>query len=255
MWSLVFLGKFIFLSIAFALESEGTVSIPKGKIEAIWLAPVSVSQKSSGPQIEVSAFLMHEHAVTNKQFKLFLKKHPEWEKTNANKLFVDDSYLLEFYSPQAKDNQPVTYVSWFAARAFCEHLDMRLPNINEWEYAAAASNSKRDANRESDFLKRILKWYGEPKGESIKSVKSIYQNYYGLWDMHGLIWEWVEDFNSSFVTGESREDSSFNKEMFCGAGALSSADKENYAAFMRFAFRSALKGSSGIWNLGFRCVR
>jgi formylglycine-generating enzyme required for sulfatase activity len=43
--------------------------------------------------------------------------------------------------------------------------------------------------------------------------------------------------------------------MFCGAGALSSADKENYAAFMRFAFRSGLKGKSATWNLGFRCAK
>lgn len=74
-------------------------------------------------------------------------------------------------------------------------------------------------------------------------------------DLHGLIWEWVEDFNTIFVTGESREDSSFNKNMSCGAGAMSGADKENYAAFMRFAFRSSLKGKSSAWNLGFRCVR
>jgi sulfatase modifying factor 1 len=73
--------------------------------------------------------------------------------------------------------------------------------------------------------------------------------------MHGLIWEWVDDFNSSFVTGESREDSSFNKDMFCGAGSLSSTDKENYAAYMRFAFRSSLKGKNAVWNLGFRCVK
>lgn len=120
---------------------------------------------------------------------------------------------------------------------------------------AAASETVRNANRDPAFLARILEWYAEPQGLGLKPVGSIYKNVYGLWDLHGLIWEWVEDFNSAFVTGESREDGSFNKNMFCGAGSMSSADKENYAAFMRFAFRSGLKGRSSVWNLGFRCVR
>ena len=120
---------------------------------------------------------------------------------------------------------------------------------------AAASEKKADANREEKFLRRILNWYGEPQDGKLKDVGSIYKNKYSLWDMHGLIWEWVDDFNSSFVTGESREDGSFNKDMFCGAGSLSSTDKENYAAYMRFAFRSSLKGKSSVWNLGFRCAQ
>lgn len=89
----------------------------------------------------------------------------------------------------------------------------------------------------------------------MESVGSIYKNIYGVWDLHGLIWEWVEDFNSIFVTGESREDGNFNKNLFCGSGGLNGANKEDYAAYMRFAFRSSLKGNSSVWNLGFRCVR
>ena len=103
-------------------------------------------------------------------------------------------------------------------------------------------------------MSRILEWYGSTH-EKLKPVQSIYRNKYGLYDFHGLVWEWVGDFNSNFVTGESREDSSLNRDLFCGAGGLASGDKENYAAFMRFAFRSSLKGNSAIWNLGFRCVK
>jgi formylglycine-generating enzyme len=45
-----------------------------------------------------------------------------------------------------------------------------LPTVNEWEYAAAASESKKNANREENFLRRILNWYGEPQGERLKDV-------------------------------------------------------------------------------------
>ncbi len=248
----------IFLIIAFttsSLKASELVMVPKGKVEAIWLSPVSkkAKVKSNKVIVSVDAFRAQLYPVTVTQFREFLGTHPEWSKSNTSSLFKDDYYLRDIET--APENAPVTFVTWFAARAYCESYGLRLPTINEWEYAAAASESKRNANREEKFLRRILNWYGEPQGERLKDVGSIYKNVYGIWDMHGLIWEWVDDFNSSFVTGESREDSSFNKDMFCGAGALSSADKENYAAFMRFAFRSGLKGKSAVWNLGFRCVR
>lgn len=247
-----------FLIIAFttsSLKASELVTVPKGKVEAIWLEPVSKKAKTKSNKfiIAVDSFRTQIYPVTVTQFREFLGTHPEWSKSNTSSLFKDDYYLRDLET--APEKAPVTFVTWFAARAYCESYGLRLPTIIEWEYAAAASESNRNANREEKFLRRILNWYGEPQGERLKDVGSIYKNVYGIWDMHGLVWEWVDDFNSSFVTGESREDSSFNKNMFCGAGALSSADKENYAAFMRFAFRSGLKGKSAVWNLGFRCVR
>ncbi len=239
-------------------QAAELIEVPTGKVEAIWLSPISKinSKKSSKIEVKVKTFKAQTKPVTIAEFKKFLEQYPQWSKEKTSTLYADSSYLTGLSTKNdSSDQQPITYVTWFAARAYCESIDLRLPTINEWEYMAAASETKKDANREPQFLKRILEWYGEPQGGNLKPVGSIYKNIYGIWDLHGLIWEWVEDFNSSFVTGESREDSSFNKDMFCGAGALSSADKENYAAFMRFAFRSGLKGKSSVWNLGFRCVK
>ncbi len=255
----------LWLALAFgilaqAAEASGAdvslARIPGGSLKAIWLMPVK-DKASAGdvPLINVKAFEMMTEAVTNKQFTSFIKTNPAWKKRNVPRVYADSTYLSDYSTEIAESLQPVVHVSWFAARAYCESRGMRLPSLNEWEYVAAASEKMKDANRDPAFLRRILEWYGEPKGQKLKSVGSIYKNKYGVWDIHGLIWEWVEDFNSSFVSGESREDSSFNRDKFCGAGAMSSSDKENYAAFMRFAFRSSLKGSNTVWNLGFRCVR
>ncbi|HAG90359.1 MAG TPA: hypothetical protein DCL41_00720 [Bdellovibrionales bacterium] len=235
------------------LRAQNQVDVPKGHIEAFWQAPVK--EKSFRPLLLVDAFKAMIYPVTQKQFGEFLAKNPEWTKDNVSRIFADENYLSNYLEESSMEQTPITNVSWFAARAYCKSKGMRLPTVKEWEYLAAASETQRNANRNNHFLSRILSWYGEPKKGRLPNVGSIYQNIYGLWDMHGLIWEWVEDFNSNFVSGESREDSSFNKNLFCGAGALSMADKENYAAFMRFAFRSGLKGTSTIWNLGFRCVR
>jgi protein SCO1/2 len=75
-----------------------------------------------------------------------------------------------------------------------------------------------------------------------------------LHDLHGLIWEWVEDFNALFVSADNREQGDPDLMKFCGAGALSIEDRENYAVMMRLAMLSALKASSTTVNVGFRCA-
>ncbi|HRP70471.1 MAG TPA: SUMF1/EgtB/PvdO family nonheme iron enzyme, partial [Turneriella sp.] len=77
----------------------------------------------------------------------------------------------------------------------------------------------------------------------------------GVHDLHGLIWEWVDDFNSSTVTGDSRADTDTNSNMFCGATALTGSDLRNYTAYMRYGMRSSLKGNYTGLNLGFRCAK
>ncbi len=235
------------------------IKVPSGELIAFWLsqAPAGKNTKQdfTSPVIKVNALSVMKYPVTWKEYETFMNLNPSWKKQAASKLYTDETYLESATVQQLSPRSPVTGVSWFAARAFCKSFDMRLPTTDEWEYLAAASETERDANSNAGFLDRILQWYGEPREKQLKNVGSVYKNYYGLWDMHGLVWEWVEDFNSSFVTGESREDSSFNKNMFCGGGVLTKANRENYAAFMRFAFRSSLKGQSSVWNLGFRCVR
>lgn len=236
------------------------VAIPAGKLEPFWQSSLSSKKnKISNPAdktkwlIPIKRFETMISQVTVGQFETFLEKNPEWKKENVPSLYTDDSYLKSIHSENKL--APITWVSWFAAKAYCGSLKMRLPTINEWEFMAQASETKKSAFKDKLFLKRILDWYGEPQNGNLKTTKSIYKNVYGVWDLHGLVWEWTEDFNSIFVTGESREDTSFNKDLFCGAGGMNSNDQENYSSFMRFAFRSSLKAKSSIWNLGFRCVK
>jgi formylglycine-generating enzyme required for sulfatase activity len=79
-------------------------------------------------------------------------------------------------------------------------------------------------------------------------------NVYGIRDLHGLVWEWVEDFNALMISGDSREQGDPDLLKYCGSGALSLEDRENYALAMRLALLSSLEAHATTLNLGFRCA-
>ena len=73
--------------------------------------------------------------------------------------------------------------------------------------------------------------------------------------MHGLIWEWVDDFNGLFVTVDSRNQGEDKMLETCGAAALSLGDRENYAVLMRIALLASLDARDTVSSMGFRCAK
>jgi formylglycine-generating enzyme required for sulfatase activity len=148
----------------------------------------------------------------------------------------------------------VINVSWFAATAYCESEDARLPTWIEWEYAAAADESRTDARSDPAWRRRILAWYERPSAAQLDAVGSA-PNAYGISDLHGLVWEWVDDFNALFIAGDSRTQGDPDILKFCGAGAINIVDRDSYAVLMRIALLSSLNGADTTSTLGFRCVK
>jgi formylglycine-generating enzyme required for sulfatase activity len=148
----------------------------------------------------------------------------------------------------------VTRVSWFAALAFCESEEARLPTWYVWEYAAAADATRSDARADPAWRERVLNWYGRPSNTPLPAVGGD-ANVFGVRDLNGLVWEWVDDFNALLVGVDSRDQDGADKLKFCGAGAISMQEKENYATLMRVAMLSALKAANTTNNLGFRCAK
>ena len=126
---------------------------------------------------------------------------------------------------------------------------------SEWELAAGAGFTQPDGSKEPEFLRAIARWYGTPAPAVLPAAGSGRPNYYGLRDLHGLVWEWTADFNSAIVTGDARGDTGLERQLFCGAGAVGAGDPSNYPAFMRFGFRSSLKAAYTVHNLGFRYAK
>jgi formylglycine-generating enzyme required for sulfatase activity/cytochrome oxidase Cu insertion factor (SCO1/SenC/PrrC family) len=208
----------------------------------------------------VEPFFMDTVQVTNGQFLEFVKAHPEYQRSKIGRALADETYLKHWagdveLGPETPHDAPVTQVSWFAARAYCEASGKRLPTQDEWELVARADATQRDATKDQAFPRQLLEWYAKPTNVSLPSVNEGAMNIYGLRGLHGLVWEWVEDFNSTMIVGDSRGDGSLDRQLFCGAGSLAAADVGNYAAYMRYAFRSSLKGDYCVASLGFRGAR
>lgn len=245
--TLLFLMVLLNVFRASVFASSDMVLIPAGKYKM----PAVLNKNS----IQVKAFYIDQAPVTNADYLKFVEAYPQWQKNKIKKIFSDANYLEYWpenlsYGTGDFKTAPVVRVSWYAARAYCESLGRRLPTIEEWEYVALSPFKGNE-----DIKAIILEWYGKGAEWPLAAVKQKPANQAGVFDMHGLIWEWVEDFNSSLVTGESRADGALDKNLFCGAGASGAADPSDYAAFMRYAFRSSLKAKYTVQNLGFRCAK
>jgi formylglycine-generating enzyme len=211
-------------------------------------------------EIQVPAFALDRVPVTNGEFLAFVAAHPKWQRGRVATLFADAGYLAHWASPTslgdgAHGDQPVTGVSWFAARAYCAALGKRLPTENEWELAAAAGAHGPDGRAEPGFRAAILARTTRPAGQALAAVGRDAPNFWRVQDLHGLVWEWVLDFNATMITGDSRDGKSAETMRFCGAGAFAGDAKDDYASFMRVAFRSSLEARYTATSLGFRCAR
>lgn len=219
--------------------------------------PLYKKEDESGKQ-SVKPFFMDVYPVTNEEFLEFVKANPKWQRSNVKKIFADKSYLNHWAGDvelgDINPESPVTNISWFAAKAYAKWCGKRLPTIAEWEFAAGASKTKPNAFDDEDNINRIQKWYSQKSSERLPAVGTTEKNYWGVYDLFGLIWEWNYDFNTALVTGESRGDSNLERNLFCGSGSANARDVKNYPAFMRYGFRSSLKANYTVNNLGFRCV-
>jgi formylglycine-generating enzyme len=206
----------------------------------------------------VKGFSLRALPVTNAEFAAFTQKSPEWRLLRVPAVFADGQYLNHWPDAGMPDPkqlaQPVTNVSWFAAQAYCESEGARLPTWHEWEYAAAADEKRFDARADPAWRERILSWYSRKSGP-LPRVGAGAGNIYGVHDLHGVIWEWVHDASALMVSGDSRNQGDPDTLQFCGAGALSANDRENYPVLMRIAMLSSLTAASTTRNLGFRCAR
>ncbi|MEL6442506.1 MAG: formylglycine-generating enzyme family protein [Cyanobacteria bacterium J06621_8] len=204
------------------------VNIPGGTF--IMGSPAGEGRKNEKPQyrVTVSSFWMGKYPVTQAQWQAIMGHNPSHFKDNWFK-----KNLLH----------PVEKVSWDDSQKFCQQLSQqtaktyRLPSEAEWEYACRAVNSEQLLAISEELA--IAEWnqkYHQPfhfgetitanlanydgnytyasesKGEYRKQttpVGSFPPNDFGLYDMHGNVWEWCEDDWHSNYDGAPSDDSAW----------------------------------------------
>ncbi|WP_455015867.1 formylglycine-generating enzyme family protein [Kingella oralis] len=220
-------------------------NIPGGSYRPLYL-------KKDTPMISVKPFQIDKTPVTNAEFAQFVKANPKWQRGNVSVKQAESNYLKQWdkNGPKAADaNKPVTNVSWFAAHTYCAAQGKRLPTNDEWEFVGLASELQANGSNEPSYNRTILSWY-ENGSKGLKNIRQNKPNFYGVYDMHGLIWEWTSDFNSSQITSGTLKAADF-----CGSGAVNSSDPSNYAAFLRYGIRTSLQPNFVLHNMGFRCAK
>ena len=245
------------------LTAAAMVLIPGGEYQP-FLAngpppaiPGAATPALAGPRrVSVPKFWLDPYPVTEAEFLAFVRAHPEWRRSRVPRIFADSHYL-EHWSrdlrSRAKAESPVTRVSWFAAKAFCEARGASLPTVDQWEYAA--SERDPDPRRAAETNRRILEWYARPGTTSPASVRTAPADGRGVHGLHALVWEWTLDFNSLLLASEARATGAGDRGLFCGGSALGALDPTDYASFMRYSFRGSLQAPFSIGTLGFRCAR
>jgi formylglycine-generating enzyme required for sulfatase activity len=174
----------------------------------------------------------------------------------------DDGLRLDFdgttfTSQVGYENHPMTMVTWFGAKAFCEYYAYRLPTEIEWEKAARGSDGRpfpwgdaienRNANYYSshDIFEKIIAGLGDttPVGFYNGSTYGDYATLdspspYGLYDMAGNVWQW---------TGNVYENQHYRY--------MRGGSKDNYAYNLRVWTRNSAGPEYYSPGVGFRCVR
>ncbi len=133
---------------------------------------------------ETGAFYIDLYEVTNADYKKFVdatgREAPHhWPDGNIAK---------------GKENHPVIYVNWFDAHDYCEWNGKRLPNEREWEKAARGEDGRLYPWGNVWSLDRSNNPY---KGSTGTEPIGSYENGkspYGVFDMSGNVWEWVDAF-------------------------------------------------------------
>ena len=203
-------------------------------------------------EIYVDDFFINSYPVTNLEYRKFIKNDLRWHKIKIKKIFSDINYLLHWDEKFFKfyQNSPVVNVSWYSCNSYCKLYNTRLPTIDEWEYI-----SYKDFHQNNNYIQEILNWYTKPNKLFLISRESIVNNLFNIYGINGIIWEWVQDFNSIVIIGSDSEGGDLEQVLFCGTASVNSVDPTDYVSFMRFSFRSSLQAKYNISSLGFRCVK
>lgn len=223
------------------------VSVPAGSYVLGY--PLRDAESEGYPVVFSGGFWIQDRETTRRDFARFLQDHPEWAPGAGENLmamgYADDAYLRDWpddwerrYIESAEGDQPVKFVSWYAAEAYVQWLNesfrsqtavigggaarglrFALPPAAHWEYAAFLDSlGGADVNSSGSAPRAV-----SPAGS--RAPAGGVPGALGAYDLAGNLWEWTADWyahhgeafqpstgdqkvvaGGSFATGEARHD-------------------------------------------------
>ncbi len=160
------------------------------------------------------------------------------------------------YEPPQTDESPVVNVSWNDAAEFCKWLSekegetYRLPSEAEWEYACRGGNPGRFCFGDDSALIHKYGWIGDGLRQGARRVGEGAGNSFGLFDMHGNVWEFCQDFHGPYPDMAVTDPTGpVSGDLRVGRGGTWGT----YAELSRSAYRSS--GNHGAFSAGFRVAK
>ena len=187
-------------------------------------------------------FFLGKYPVTNAQYRRFL----ETVKNVQKPLYWDDR---RFNQPE----QPVVGVSWEDAQAFCKWANCRLPTEAEWEYACRAGTTTEFSFGNKEEKMDEFGWYSKNSDGHTQPVGAKKPNPWGLYDMHGNVFEWCEDICHDNYQNAPSDGSAWSRR---GSYRVSRGGSWYFSAeYCRSAIRGRFTPSLRLNDLGFRVAR
>ncbi|WP_373478520.1 bifunctional serine/threonine-protein kinase/formylglycine-generating enzyme family protein [Geminocystis sp.] len=167
------------------------------------------------------------------------------------------------------DNLPVEKVSWLDAQEFCKRLSRytgrtyRLPTESEWEYSCRGNTktpfffgdmitqdfANYDAKNNNDSKKNTGKFE-----KKTTSVDNFYPNPFGLYDVHGNVWEWCEDHYLNSYIQKPKDGSPYQSNMGNQPRVVRGGSWSLSSQYCRSAKRGNYAADSSYNFIGFRIV-
>ena len=154
-----------------------------------------------------------------------------------------------------RGKRPVINVSWDDAQNYCKWLSRktgkkyRLPTEAEWEYACRAGTTTKWSFKDNESELENYAWYTNNSKSKTQKVAIKKENPWGLFDMHGNVWEWCQDdwvdnYNDTPRDGTEYKDSSVSSKVVRGGSWVDEANVTRSANRLRSSptYRDILRG-------------
>jgi formylglycine-generating enzyme required for sulfatase activity len=221
------------------------IAIPSGSF--LMGSPDGEGVTDERPQhrVTVPQFYMGKYPITNAQWKAVMRTDPsaKWgEKFQG-------------------DRQPVIEVSWNDAQAFCQKLTQLtkrsycLPSEAEWEYACrAGSQTKYSFGNDESQLKHYA-WYDGISNGQTHPVGEKKPNAFGLYDMHGNVWEWcIDHWHDNYKNAPTDGSAWLNSENDNQSRIIRGGSWYSFPGTCRSAYRSYYPPDITLYSVGCRVV-